>query len=128
MGGYVAALELALANYRFLRYPEIDFDNPFVLWRHDCDHSLNRALRTAQIERERGVRATYFINPHSNYYNLLEQGQAEILSRIIGMGHDIGLHFDALFHDITSEVQLDNLVAKEAAWLEDWFGTKPVAF
>lgn len=128
LGGYVAALELAMANYRFLRYSEIDFDRPFVLWRHDCDHSLNRALRTAEIERERGVRATYFINPHSNYYNLLEQGQAEIVSRIIAMGHDIGLHFDALFHDITSEIQLDHLVAKEAAWLEDWFGAKPVAF
>lgn len=128
LDGYTVALDLAKVNYRFLRYSEIDFSSPFVLWRHDCDHSLNRALRTAEIERERGLRATYFINPHCNYYNLLEHEQSRIISKIIGMGHDIGLHFDCLFHDITSERQLDDLVAREAAWLEDWFGAKPVAF
>ena len=44
------------------------------------------------------------------------------------LGHDIGLHFDAAYYDIQSESQLDELVECEAAWLQDWFGDKPVAF
>jgi hypothetical protein len=128
LDGFVEALELAQQNYRFVGYTDFDFSGPFVLWRHDCDHSLNRALRTAELERDRGVRATYFINPHCNYYNPLEKSQFEIVLQIIGMGHDVGLHLDALFHDIKSEAQLDDIVADEAVWLEEWFDVHPVAF
>lgn len=128
LSGYIAALELAQARYRFIGYTDIDVDEPFVIWRHDCDHSLNRALRIAEIEHDRGVKSTYFINPHCHYYNLLEKEQAEIIARIIGLGHDIGLHFDALFHSIESESQLNQLVAQEAEWIEDWFGVDVVAF
>ncbi|WP_260293635.1 hypothetical protein [Sedimenticola hydrogenitrophicus] len=128
LDGYIAALDLAQARYRFIGYTDVDFGEPFVIWRHDCDHSLNRALRIAEIEHDRGVQSTYFINPHCHYYNLLEKEQAEIICRIIGLGHDIGLHFDALFHNIESENQLHQLVAQEAKWIGEWFGVEVVAF
>ena len=66
-----------------------------MLWRHDVNVSMHRAVRLAEIEAESGVVATYFVNPRSAFYNLLEP-EIEILARRIrSLGHEIGLHFDA---------------------------------
>lgn len=125
---YTKLLELAKAQYTFIPYGEIALDQRFILWRHDCDFSLNRAKRLAVIEQEHKVRSTYFLNPHCEFYNLLEKEQAAIVEVILACGHDIGLHFDAAFYQTTSEDELDELVAKEAGWLKDWFGVEPTAF
>lgn len=125
---YSKLIELAKATYKFIGYSEISPDQRFVLWRHDCDFSLNRALRLARLEQAHQVRSTYFLNPHCEFYNLLEKKQAEIVENILGHGHDIGLHFDATFYQARSEDELDALVAKEAGWLKDWFGVGPTAF
>ena len=125
---YAELLRLAKANYKFIGYQEIVTAEKFVLWRHDCDYSLNRSLRLAQIEHQESLKATYFLNPHCEFYNLLEKGQAQIVKEVLALGHDIGLHFDAAYYDIESEDQLDALVEREASWIADWFGVKPVAF
>lgn len=44
------------------------------------------------------------------------------------MGHDIGLHFDAAFHNPSDEVQLGDQIRTEAALLESLFDCKPSAF
>ena len=69
---YAELLILAQENYTFTSYDQINTDNKFILWRHDVDFSLNRSLKLAQIEHEAGVRSTFFLNPHSDFYNLLE--------------------------------------------------------
>lgn len=119
---YRKILQLAKQNYQFETFDKISLTNRFILWRHDCDLSLNRALRLAMIENEESITATYFINPHCEFYNLLEKKQGAIINKILELGHHIGLHFDASFYDIHGENQLDDLVAKEAAWLRSWFG------
>jgi hypothetical protein len=125
---YAKLLVLAKAQYTFIPFGEIAFDRRFILWRHDCDFSLNRARHLAHIEQEHNVGSTYFLNPHCEFYNLLERDQAAIVQSILACGHDIGLHFDAAFYQTTSEDALDELVAKEAGWLKDWFGVEPTAF
>ncbi len=125
---YAQLLRLARSNYKFIGYRKLALGEKFVLWRHDCDYSLNRSLRLAQIEHQESVKATYFLNPHCEFYNLLEKEQAQIVKEILTLGHDIGLHFDAAYYDVQSEGQLDALVEREASWLADWFGVKPVAF
>lgn len=125
---YRAILKQAKNKFNFISYPEIDLNQKFVLWRHDCDVSLNRAYRLAQVEAEVGIKATYFLLPHSGYYNLMEKSQADLVHKIMDLGHHIGLHFDADFYDITSEDQLNELVMKEANWIEDWFGVRPPVF
>lgn len=125
---YVELLRLAKSNYKFIGYRELAASKRFVLWRHDCDYSLNRSLRLAQFEHEESVKSTYFLNPHCEFYNLLEKGQAQIVAQILSLGHEIGLHFDAAYYDIESEDQLDELVEREAAWLKNWFGIEPAAF
>lgn len=125
---YHRLLRLAKRTYTFTKYETALEVEKGILWRHDVDCSLNRALRLAGVEADAGVQATYFLNPHSEFYSLLEKSQANIVFRILAMGHEIGLHFDAAFYDVADESRLDELIAREAGWLESWFGVRPVAF
>lgn len=125
---YRKLLQIAKRNFLFVRYHAIPLNTRFVLWRHDCDYSLNRASCLAHIEQEEGVVSTFFLNPHCEFYNPFEKSQAELVKSIIEAGHDIGLHFDASFYNISVENQLDNHVANEALLLKQMFGVMPVAF
>lgn len=125
---YEHLLALAKKNYKFVTYDDINFNERFILWRHDCDFSLNRALKLAELEHQSSVVSTFFINFHSEFYNVLERGQAKIIERILNLGHRIGLHFDADFYEIESEDVLDELVCREASQIEIFFGVMPTVF
>lgn len=125
---YRQLLRLAKSGWQIASYEDIRWSQGFLLWRHDLDISLNRSLALAQIESEEAVEATYFVNPHSEFYNLAEVGQHKTIKKILSLGHSLGLHFDASFYDVKSEKSLDKLVATEAAYLSELFGQKPVAF
>lgn len=126
---YCLLLDMAKANYRFVSHKEALYANDrFIVWRHDVDLSLNRAVRLAEIEASKGISSTYFLNPHSDFYNLLEPDQHSKVGKIIQFGHSIGLHFDAKFYGVDSEKGLDQLVAREAGWLKEWFDAKISAF
>lgn len=125
---YRELLVLAKKNYNFIRYPLVPHETSFVLWRHDCDFSLNRAYRLARIEKEEGVVSTYFVNPHCEFYNLLEKSQALIVKNILDIGHDVGLHFDSAFYDVSTEEQLEDAVANETRMLTLMLGVTPSVF
>src|SRR5437763_13714213 len=67
---YRNILRLASSRYRFARFGNADTDK-HVLWRHDVDTSMNRALRLAEIEAEEGAIARYFLFPRCRFYNFL---------------------------------------------------------
>lgn len=48
----------------------------------------------AELEAVRGVRASYFVQLTSPFYNALEPGISARLRRIADLGHDIGIHFE----------------------------------
>jgi hypothetical protein len=125
---YRELLTLAKHSYRFVSYDEIPENGRFVLWRHDVDYSMNRSLRLAEIERDAGVTTTYFLNPHCEFYNLLEKEQRHICLKLVELGHNIGLHFDADYHDVQNESQLDLLVAAEASFLGEICGAEIKVF
>lgn len=125
---YAELLQLAKAKYKFIGFDEIRFEDGFILWRHDCDCSLNRALRLAELEQRESIRATYFLNPHSEFYNLLENTQTNIVRRIGELGHHIGLHLDAAYHGIESEGQLEEVICMESRWLREWFSVEVSSF
>lgn len=91
--GYRHILQLARRSYRFARFGERSPDR-HVLWRHDLDASVQRALALAEIESEEEIVATYFLYPRCLYYNLLAPAVGAAVRRILDLGHDIGLHFD----------------------------------
>ena len=125
---YHQLLTLAKRNYVFVTYDAIPWGKRFILWRHDCDFSLNRARVLAEVETSYGVHATYFLNLHSEYYNLFERDQYYLVREILKMGHNIGLHFDASYYEISTEQELANNILKETNVLESLYGTRPLVF
>lgn len=69
-------------------------DIPYLILRHDVDVSLSAALKMAQIEKDLGIRSTYFILFSSEFYNIFDGKNANILKQITKFGHEIGLHYD----------------------------------
>ena len=61
---YRKLLLIAKENYQFIFYNEVNFQEKSILWRHDCDYSLNRAYYLGKIENSLNVKSTFFINPH----------------------------------------------------------------
>ena len=92
------------------------------------DFSMHRALKMAQIEAEEGIRATYFILLHSEFYNLFEKEVTQLLNRIIELGHDIGLHFDSHYYNINNEKELESKLIFEKEILEGVFKVKIESF
>jgi hypothetical protein len=125
---YRELLRLAMGSYKIARYHEIPWGSRFLLWRHDIDLSPNRSLVLAKEEYQVGLKSTYFINPHSEFYNVAELGQHKIVQEILSMGHDLGLHLDLGFHDVKFEQNLIDIVECESDFLCRLFGIKPVAF
>ena len=97
---YRSLLMLAKKNWRFVPFRESMQQGKICLWRHDIDLSVHRAARLAHLEADEGLRATYFVLPHSTFYNILEREVRDLLRTIAHLGHDVGLHFDARFYDI----------------------------
>jgi hypothetical protein len=125
--GYAGALKLALRSYEFATFTNRT-STRHVLWRHDVDFSVHRALRLAEIEAELGARATYFMYPHSQFYNLLSDLVIHKARQIMELGHDLGLHFDPTFYggSVPGKELLDR-IASERDMVADLFGRPPVA-
>jgi hypothetical protein len=67
---------------------------PCCLLRHDVDVDLEPALRMAELEADRGARATYYFMVHSPLYRVGSPRGREVLSRMLALGHEVGVHFD----------------------------------
>jgi hypothetical protein len=90
---YRRLLDMAREKYQFCSFGD-SADRPSVVWRHDVDHSVHRALAIAKLEAERNLRCVYHVLPTSRYYNVLEPETSAMLREIAALGHEIGLHFD----------------------------------
>ena len=125
---YASLVRLAKANYRFIRFPEYrDAAPQSLLWRHDLDLSVHRALALARIEAEEGVASTFFVHLHSPFYNALEAEVAARIAEILSFGHDLGLHFDPLFARSRGKAT-DEALRAERTLLEDVFGSPVLSF
>ena len=61
-----------------------------VVMRHDVDRSMNRALRMAQVERELGVKASYYLRE-----KFIDDDSDEI-RYIESLRHEVGYHYEEL--------------------------------
>jgi hypothetical protein len=82
----------------------------------------------AKIENELGVKATYFFQLHSEFYNVLEKEISEIVFQIKSLGHEIGLHFDSHFFNIISENELEKYLTVEKIYFDSIFKTNIEVF
>lgn len=102
----------------------LDLDK-FVIMRHDIEFSLQSAEQIARIDWQNDIRSTFFLLQTSEY-NCFEEEGAATIKRIIGMGHDIGLHYDAgLFQRMG--VDPEKTARSQIDLFETFFSTKVYA-
>jgi hypothetical protein len=87
--------------------------------RHDVDFSLGAAGTMAEQESALGVSSTYFVLLRTEFYNPLSSDGLALLKRIIGLGHVVGLHFDAALYPAE---RIEAAVGEECALLESAVG------
>jgi len=61
-----------------------------VILRHDVDRLPGNSLKTALLENELGIRATYF------FRTIPQTFKPEIIKEIAYFGHEIGYHYENL--------------------------------
>ena len=86
-------LSLQKAGYSFAPYCEFAADTASgrsVCLRHDVDSKPQNSLKTAGIEAEMGIRATYYFRAVPESWN------DDIIREISAMGHEIGYHYESL--------------------------------
>lgn len=114
---------LCIALSKGFVFSDYTVDNEFhvksVVWRHDVEFSVHRALKMAQIEHEKGIKAHYFFQIHCEFYNLFEKEICLLAKQIQSLGHYIGLHFDAHFWEVKSKDHLEICLAKDKKILEE---------
>ncbi|MCL5774016.1 MAG: hypothetical protein M1536_06510 [Firmicutes bacterium] len=100
-----------------------------IILRHDIDGKtdVEKALEFSSIEREIGASATYFLRVHSAEYNPYEYRCYEIFTDILAMGHEIGLHFEAVDMEPVSGEDSKIVFLKEKLMLENIYGIKIIS-
>ncbi len=107
-------------GYAPIRFCDVseDVTRPAII-RHDVDVDLQEALKMAEIENEVGIKSTYFVLITSEYYNLLTGKNIESAKNILGLGHEIGLHFDITAYDKDVSVKkIRGMIKREICLLE----------
>lgn len=85
---------LQAKGYEFISYAEYQKSkienqkSKFVILRHDVDAKPENSLKTAQIEKSLGARATYYFRVGK------ESNHPEIIRAIVALGHEIGYHYE----------------------------------
>jgi hypothetical protein len=94
---YWSLLARIATTHRIIRFADLreaEAEAPLCLLRHDVDYSPEAALRMAEQESARGIRATYFLLAGTRYYNLLAPEHAHVARALVQAGHEVGLHYD----------------------------------
>lgn len=98
---------------------EMDLNvEPILLVRHDIDIDPLRALDLATRESQKGIRATYFVNPSSKHYELTGE-PLEAVHAIADLGHEIGLHYDCFRNSAVYRQEVG--VARDISWMAEVF-------
>jgi hypothetical protein len=74
----------------FREYFENKSEKYFCIIRHDVDRKAGNALKMAEIEKEKGIKASYYFRIKSSSF------KPDIINKIAEMGHEIGYHYENL--------------------------------
>lgn len=107
-------------QYDFVDYHDYTKSSRCVILRHDLDNSIEKAVTIADLEHERGVKATYFTLLRTDFYNPASKNGLSGLKKILSLGHEIGLHFDEMAYDELDDVE--DAIKYEAGILSDILG------
>ena len=105
-------------NYRFCTYDDYQDYDKCVIMRHDIDYNLEQAVKLAEIERDFGIKSTYFVLLSSDFYNPASISSYKALHTIVDLGHNIGLHFDETVYNYDHR-SMEYYISKEARILSE---------
>ena len=76
-----------------------------VILRHDVDRKPGNALVIAKIEKEAGIKASY-------YFRIVKESYDEdVIRQIAEMGHEIGYHYENLADPQITQINADYLIS-----------------
>ena len=119
--GYTRLLDLIKEhNYHFCNYHDYPDHPRCVILRHDIDNQIDRALKMAEIESDKGVKSTYFVLLTTDFYNVASEKNRAMIKQMQSLGHEIGLHYDEASYG-TEESEETNVshILREARILSD---------
>jgi hypothetical protein len=71
--------------------------NKIIAMTHDVDHSIDLCKNFSEIEKNCGIKSTYFLRLHAKKYNMLSNSSLKQAKSILENGHEIGLHYEPSF-------------------------------
>lgn len=111
------------AGYQFQTFEELmtqPFEGKSVVMRHDVDELAWNALKIAQLENELGIRATYF-------FRIVKQSNVpEVIEQIVGLGHEIGYHYEDMAMAEGDEVQAIKTFEENLSYFRKYYPVKSV--
>lgn len=127
---YKNILKLAISKgYGFSLFDTLfEYPQRSIILRHDLEFSVPIALEMAKIEHQLGVKSTYFIQLHCDFYNALELKTFHTIKEIESLGHEIALHFDAHFWGIQDTQQLEQFLLIDKDTFTKYFSKAPRLF
>ena len=90
---YRELCEAILEGYEPMTVKSYLMQNPsgrIVIMRHDVDRKPESALRMAELEKEMGIKSTYYFRMKKGVF------RKDIIKKIASMGHEIGYHYEVL--------------------------------
>ena len=127
---YKSILKLAISKeYSFSLFDTLfEYPQRSIILRHDLEFSVPIALEIAKIEHQLGLKSTYFVQLHGDFYNALELKTFHIIKEIESLGHEIALHFDSHFWGIQDTQQLKQFLLIDKDTFTKYFGKAPRLF
>jgi len=104
-------------GYEVRRFQSADPGRQHLILRHDVDLWPEVVRVIGRVEAELGVSAVYFFLTDSPLYEISSQSVRSAIRDLVGMGHEIGLHFDAKRH-ADDTATLDSAASAACALLE----------
>lgn len=121
---YIKLIRYLQQNYRIIPFCDVRYEEtPYLILRHDIDLSLRDALVMAKIEKDMGVRSTYFVLLSTKAYNLFEGENIAIIKKISELGHEIGLHYHPAQYRLYKQ-NVEKTLNIEAKILENFLGKR----
>jgi len=99
---------------------------PFIVLGHDVDRSIdiNNIRHMMEIEREAGMRSTWYFRLHAEY-NLLFFKTYELIQLLLKGGNEVGIHFDTDFYTLFQSENEEDRIAQEVRIFKWVIGEKP---
>lgn len=86
---------------------------------HDIDCPEENLIQMATIEASWHLSSKYFIRIHAKHYNPFSLKNIQTYKKLVGLGHELGLHFEPNLHE---KDKIKETIEKQAMFLSFMLG------